>query len=229
MSVNIKAHFETFSDAELLARTVVERIKIACESAIETRGMFHFVLAGGTTPKRCYELLATSNLSWDKFHVYFGDERCLPVGDAERNDTMAKNVWLDRVSIPDTQIHSIPAQLGPNEGAIRYSKVLDQAPQPDLVLLGLGEDGHTASLFPHNEALDNERCAVPVFDAPKPPSQRISMSKGYINSAREKWFLVSGSGKRGAMTQIINGEPLPAAQIVGACWLVEEASMPEMI
>jgi len=220
---------ETFRDAVILAQMTVDRVQLACEKAIQERGYFHLVLAGGTTPKRCYQLLVNAKLAWDKLHIYFGDERCLPVGDAERNDTMAKHVWLDHVSIPAAQIHTIPAELGPNEGAARYSCLLNQAPQLDLILLGLGEDGHTASLFPHNPALDDEHLAVPVFDAPKPPPERISMGKGYINGAREKWFLVSGSGKREAMAQIIDGLPLPAAQITGARWLVEDASMPEMI
>ncbi|MDX8403696.1 MAG: 6-phosphogluconolactonase [Mariprofundaceae bacterium] len=229
MSVNNKLHLELFSDAEMLAKTIVERIKIACESAVKARGVFHLALAGGTTPKRCYELLAMESLPRDGLHIYFGDERCLSVGDAERNDTMAKHVWLDQVSIPESHIYSIPAELGPNEGAARYSDLLDQAPQLDLILLGLGEDGHTASLFPHHSALDDEHLAVPVFDAPKPPPERISMGKGYINGAREKWFLVSGSGKREAMAKILDSLPLPAAQITDARWLVENASMPETI
>lgn len=224
----IKSQLETFLDAELLARTVTERIKLACESAIEARSAFHIALAGGTTPKRCYELLAHENLPWDKLHIYFGDERCLAVGDAERNDTMAKNAWLDKVSIPDNQIHSMPAELGSNEGATQYTILLNQAPQLDLVLLGLGEDGHTASLFPNNPALQDERHAVPVFDAPKPPPERISMGLAYINSAREKWFLVSGSDKRDAMAEILNQDQLPAAMITAAHWFVEEASLPAM-
>lgn len=228
MSIN-PSHIELFSDSELLARSVTERIQSACESAIEARGAFHLALAGGTTPKRCYELLATLNLSWDRLHIYFGDERCLSVGDAERNDTMVRSVWLDRVSIPEAQIYSIPAELGPNEGAVRYSMLLNQAPRLDLVLLGLGEDGHTASLFPNNPALDDERSAVPVFDAPKPPSERISMGREYINRAREKWFIVSGSGKRDAMVRMIDGDSLPATQISNAIWMVEEASMPEVM
>jgi 6-phosphogluconolactonase len=218
---------ELFSDPELLARNVAGRIRRACESAVESRGEFHIALAGGRTPERCYELLAAMNLSWDKLHIYFGDERCLPVGNEERNDTMAKHVWLGRVSIPESQIYSIAAELGPNQGAAHYSGLLDRAPQLDLILLGLGEDGHTASLFPNNPALDDGRSAVAVFNAPKAPAERISMGREYINRAREKWFIVSGSGKCDAMDRIMNGDPLPAAQITTARWLVEEASMPE--
>ncbi len=226
MSIN-QLSLELFPDSELLAQNVTGRIRRACESAVESRGEFHLALAGGTTPKRCYELLATLNLSWDRLYIYFGDERCLPVGDEERNDTMAKSAWLDRVSIPESQIYSIPAELGPNQGAVHYSRLLDQAPRLDLILLGLGEDGHTASLFPNNPALDDERSAVPVFNAPKAPPERVSMGRGYINRAREKWFLVSGSGKCDAMGRIMSGDPLPAAQITAARWLVEEVSIPE--
>jgi len=226
MSIN-QSSLELFPDSELLARNVTGRIRRACESAVESRGEFHIALAGGRTPKRCYELLATMNLSWERLHIYFGDERCLPVGDEERNDTMAKHVWLDRVSIPESQIYPIPAELGPNQGAVDYSRLLDRAPRLDLILLGLGEDGHTASLFPNSPALDDECSAVPVFNAPKAPAERVSMGRGYINRAREKWFLVSGSGKCDAMGRIMDGDPLPAAQITAAHWLVEAASMPE--
>ena len=221
-----KSKIELFSDAEVLAKTVTQRIKIACKTAVEKRGAFHLVLAGGTTPKRCYELLADENLPWDKLHIYFGDERCLAIGDDERNDTMAKNAWLDKVSIPDSQIHSMPAEEGPNAGAKIYSVLLAKAPQLDLVLLGLGEDGHTASLFPDNPACQDTRYAVPVFDAPKPPPERLSMGQAYINKARDQWFIVTGSGKCDAIEKIMSGEPLPAALFKRARWLVEKASMP---
>ena len=221
-----QSDLEIFADAEVLAKTVTRRIKLACELAVEARGAFHLVLAGGTTPKRCYELLAEEDLAWDKLHIYFGDERCLSIGDLERNDTMAKNAWLDKVSIPDSQIHSIPAEEGPDAGAERYSVVLENAPSLDLVLLGLGEDGHTASLFPGNTACQDTRYAVPVFNAPKPPPERISMGQTYINQARSQWFIVTGSGKHDAIEQIMHGEPLPATMFKRAQWLVEEASMP---
>jgi len=221
-----QSNLELFSDADVLAKTVTQRIRSACESAIEARGAFHLVLAGGTTPKHCYELLAKEDLPWHKLHIYFGDERCLTVGDVERNDTMAKEAWLDKVSIPANQIHSMPAELGPDAGAKRYNTLLAKAPQLDLVLLGLGEDGHTASLFPNNPALQDARNAVPVFDAPKPPPERISMGKSYINKARNQWFIVTGSGKCDAMTQIMSGQPLPATLFEQAHWLVEKASMP---
>lgn len=216
-------NIETFSNVELLARTAAKRIKEACKTAIKARGTFHLALAGGTTPKRCYELLASMHLPWSKLHIYFGDERCLPAGHAERNDTMAKQVWLDHVAIPNTQIHAMPAELGPNEGAARYTHILEKAPQLDLILLGLGEDGHTASLFPHNPALDDKHLAVPVFDAPKPPSKRVSMGVHYINTAREKWFLVAGKNKHDAMAKMIDAAPLPATQITNAQWLVESS------
>lgn len=225
--MTISDNLQSFDDAELLAKGVIERIKKACESAIDCRGAFHLALAGGTTPKRCYELLASENLPWDRLHIYYGDERCLEAGDVERNDTMANAVWLDKVSIPTAQIHSVPAHLGPVEGAASYARVLDLAPQLDLVLLGLGEDGHTASLFPNNVAIQAQARAVPVFDAPKPPPERISMGLAYINDAREKWFLVSGAGKRTAMAEIMQGADLPAAKITDARWFVEAASLPE--
>ena len=221
-------HIETFVDADVLAHIIVERIKRACVSAIKESGEFHVELAGGTTPKRCYELLAKDDVDCNKMHIYFGDERCLPVGHAERNDSMAKAAWLDHVAIPASQIHCIAADLGAIEGAASYAHTLKHAPQLDLVLLGLGEDGHTASLFPENKALNMEGFAVTLFDAPKAPAERISMGKDYLNQASDKWFIVSGAGKRDAMIRIMDGDLLPAAQITDAHWLLEECSLPEV-
>jgi 6-phosphogluconolactonase len=220
-------NIKTFPDAAAIAAAVALRLQQYCTDTVKQRGAFRLALAGGTTPTECYRLLSGMDMPWQQVHIYFGDERCLSVGDPERNDTMARDALLDQVPIPPSQIHSMPAELGPVEGATQYSNLLQQTPQLDLILLGLGEDGHTASLFPNNPALDDECPAVPVFNAPKAPPERVSLGRGYINSAREKWFLVSGSGKRDAMGQIMNGDPLPAAQISAARWLVEEASMPE--
>ncbi|MCF7821222.1 MAG: 6-phosphogluconolactonase [Mariprofundaceae bacterium] len=219
-------NIKTFPDAAAIAAAAALRLQQYCSDTVKQRGAFHLALAGGTTPTACYRLLSGMDMPWQQVHIYFGDERCLPAGDPERNDTMARDALLDHVPIPPPQIHSIPAELGPVEGAMQYSSLLQQAPQLDLILLGLGEDGHTASLFPDNPALDDDGSAVPVFNAPKAPPERVSMGRGYINRAREKWFLVSGAGKREAMGQIMNGNSLPAARITAARWLVEEASIP---
>ena len=125
---------------------------------------------------------------------------------------MARTTWLNHVSIPADQIHDIPAELGNIEGAKAYAKTLAGVPAFDLVLLGLGEDGHTASLFP-NQAVDNSADVVPVFDAPKPPADRITMSQQRLSNTREVIFLVTGAGKQEAVDNWRNGVAIPATLI----------------
>jgi len=116
------------------------------------------------------------------------------------------------VAIPANQIHDIPAELGNVEGARAYTKTLAGVPQFDLVLLGLGEDGHTASLFP-DQPVDNSSDAVPVFDAPKPPAERITVSQQRLSNTREVIFLVTGAGKQEAVNNWRNGHAIPATLI----------------
>jgi len=207
-----------FADTEALARAVAEQVARAAETAMAERGVFHLVLAGGSTPKHCYELMRDMDLPWQAMHIWFGDERCLPVGDAERNDTMAEQALLTHVPLELSHIHRMLAELGPDAGAAMYTKELKHAPAMDLVLLGMGEDGHTASLFPGNPALNDPRLAVPVFDSPKPPSERISMGLGLLNDAGRRIVMVAGDGKQGAWTRIQSGEALPVALLKQPEW-----------
>ncbi|MDX8406855.1 MAG: 6-phosphogluconolactonase [Mariprofundaceae bacterium] len=207
-----------FADAEALARAVAEQVAVAAKAAMVERGTFHLVLAGGSTPKRCYELMREMDMPWQAMHIWFGDERCLPPGDAERNDTMAGQALLMHVPLPAAHIHRMPAELGPDAGAASYAKELEHAPAMDLVLLGMGEDGHTASLFPGNPALTDARPAVPVFDSPKPPPERISMGLGLLNDAHRRIVMVAGEGKRAAWNRIQSGEALPAALLKQPEW-----------
>ncbi|MFN3398523.1 MAG: 6-phosphogluconolactonase, partial [Sulfurimicrobium sp.] len=121
--------------------------RLAAES-IAARGAFRIVLAGGNTPRAIYERLRDIETAWQSWHIYFGDERCLPSGHAERNSAMASETWLAHTGIPATQIHVIPAELGAEEAARQYALSIESLEMFDLVLLGLGPDGHTASLFP---------------------------------------------------------------------------------
>jgi len=211
-----------FPDAGALAAAGAEYIGRICGTAVAEHGAFHLVLAGGNTPGRCYELLTAMDLPWRKLHIYFGDERCLPAGDIGRNDRMARAAWLDHVSIPADQIHPIPAELGPDEGAALYSRILTGIPSLDLVLLGVGEDGHTASLFPSNPALADERLAVPVFSAPKPPPERVSMGLTALNGAERRMVMAAGISKRDALRRISDGEEaLPAARLRDCLWYVD--------
>ncbi|HUX90733.1 MAG TPA: 6-phosphogluconolactonase [Gallionellaceae bacterium] len=191
----------------------------ASQQAIRQRGAFHLVLAGGTTPRRVYELLKTKDANWKAWHVYFGDERCLPAGHAERNSRMAAQAWLDHVNIPARQIHIITAEHGAEAAASSYAKILSKVNTFDLVILGLGEDGHTASLFPHHDwgTLPDAPATLAVHDAPKPPPERVSLSAQRLSQTRELLFLVSGAAKRQAVIDWRNGKSIPAAAIAPDC------------
>lgn len=200
--------YPTRDDLEARAAVAIARIG---QQAIAARGRFAIVLAGGATPGGVYRRLASLAADWRGWHVYFGDERCLPAGDAGRNDRMARDAWLDHVPIPAEQVQSVPAELGPSEAATRYAEVLRGVDRFDLVLLGLGEDGHVASLFPGGPA---ERAdVIAVFDAPKPPPERVSLSASRLSRACEVFFIVSGATKRRAVTAWRRGDALPARQI----------------
>ena len=165
-----------YPDAALLYRRAAEGIERVAAESIALRGVFSIVRAGGGTPQAVYRLLCQIRTEWSAWHVYFGDERCLPPDHPERNSVMAAQAWLERVAIPSAQIHRIPAHLGAETAASQYSSVLDGMADFDLVLLGLGQDGHTASLFPGHEwgNLEGQPAALAVHDAPKPPSDRVS-------------------------------------------------------
>ncbi|MDX8382556.1 MAG: 6-phosphogluconolactonase, partial [Ghiorsea sp.] len=211
--------FFDHADADAVALATVEAVIKAAQQAIAERGVFHWVLAGGTTPKQAYILLRDAEIEWAKEHVWFGDERCLPVGDQERNDHMADQALLQHVAIPKEQIHGIAAEMGAEKAAALYHNTLNMYPAMDLVLLGMGEDGHTASLFPNNPALQSENMAVAVFNSPKPPSDRVSMGYTVLNHAKQCIVLVTGEGKRHAWQQIQAGVDLPVARVSNALWL----------
>ncbi len=212
-------------DPMLLGAAVAERISRLADEAISERGVFHLALAGGETPRRCYEQLRHHAIDWLNVHIYFGDERCLPKGDAQRNDSMARNALFEHVALPEGNIHVMQAELGAAEAAARYMMVLNGI-RLDLVLLGMGEDGHTASLFPGNPAIASADAVVPVYQAPKPPAERVSLGMSTLNAARAKLFLVAGEGKRSALERILLGETLPAAQVAGAEWHFDRAALP---
>jgi 6-phosphogluconolactonase len=205
-------------DSNALEKTVAAEILRAATQALRKRGAFHVVLAGGTTPRRIYEALRASRQQWASWHVWFGDERCLPPDDAGRNSRMAMDAWLALVSIPPAQIHPIAAELGAEAAAADYARQLEVVDQFDLVLLGLGEDGHTASLFPGHDwgVADDAPAVLAVADAPKPPPQRVSLSARRLAAAREVIFVVSGAGKQPALDAWQAGAAIPAAAIAPA-------------
>ncbi|VAW88168.1 6-phosphogluconolactonase, eukaryotic type [hydrothermal vent metagenome] len=192
-------------------------------AAIEARGICHMIVPGGNTPAGCFAALAKISLPWDKLHCYPGDERCYQVGHAERNDVMIEASFLSR--LPGIHFHPMPAELGAEQAALAYQATIKAVDLFDIAFLGMGEDGHTASLFPGNAALAETASVVAVHDSPKPPADRISMSMPVLRQARLRVVLAAGRSKASIMERVRSGEPLPVNQVGDIHWFVDEASL----
>lgn len=203
------------NDADWLAQALAFVAQAEAE-AIVMRNEFHIALAGGSTPRRLYQALAAEHHDWSRWVVWYGDERCLPPGHAERNSAMAEAAWLDRAVESGLKHFPIPAELGATAAATAYADVLAGVNRFDLVLLGLGEDGHTASLFPgHDWGREPDAPAtLAVFDAPKPPPERVSLSARRLGAARQVLFLVTGAGKREAVAEWRRSGSISAASVM---------------
>lgn len=204
-------HWDIKDNAEQVAQATVQRVLESATRAITERGCFRLVLAGGTTPHLAYQRLAQLDIDWSNWLFYYGDERCLPADHEERNSVMVKRAWLDKINIDDTQHFPVPAELGPVEGAERYAHTLANIDAFDLVLLGMGEDGHTASLFP-NQTWQEDARVIAVFDAPKPPPERISLGPALIHGAGKRCFIVTGEGKADAVRRWRESGDLPISR-----------------
>lgn len=217
-------------DAAGAAAAAAGMIELEATAALAARGRFAIVVTGGTAAQPVYERLARCDTDWSRWHVYFSDERCRPPGHDERNDTMARAAWLDRVSIPPSQIHSIPAELGAEAGAAAYARVLTDAPRFDFTLLGLGEDGHVASVFPRNrgdaqratdtrdepraaETHDAAPDAFGVHDAPKPPPERVTLSLPCLSRSERIAVVAVAYHKRAAVAQMRDGADIPVNRL----------------
>ena len=198
--------------ADLIAQTVCERILALAKDAIAEREQFKFVLAGGKTPEKVYRLLAKSDADWSKWFIYHGDERVLPVEDLHRNSVMAAKAFLNAVAIPKTQIFDIPTECGTEESAAAYRPIVENAMPFDLVLLGMGEDGHVASLFPDHIHAEND-VVYSIYNSPKPPSERITLSAKALSNTQDLFFLIQGVNKRAALKRWRDGEDLPVATV----------------
>jgi len=203
--------WQVCADTDGLAAAAAQRILAAARAAIAARGDFHLVLAGGETPLPVYRLLAAADAQWWGWHLYFGDERWLPAGHPGRNETAIRREWLDRSPIPAAQIHAIAPEVDPERAAARYRELLRGVAEFDLVLLGLGADGHTASLFPG--AAWSAEAVQTVRDAPGPYPVRITLGPGRLRRSRMLLFLVAGAGKRAALAAWRGGAELPAARV----------------
>jgi len=203
-------------DAEAVAGSVATTVAAALAGGART-----LVLAGGTTPALAYAKLAAMAVEWGRVTVLFGDERCVPPDDPASNYRMAVETLLGRVT--PAGVLRMPAELGPEAGAAAYDAVVGRFQPLDLVLLGVGEDGHCASLFPGSAALAAPGWAVGVRDAPKPPPDRVSLTLGCLRNARRAIFIATGAGKADAVRRARAGE-VPAGMVPGAEWLLDRAA-----
>ncbi len=232
-----------FDDKHTLSKHAAEYIMRIAKESIELRGRFTIALTGGTTPGEAYSLLGSepirSQIDWQLVHIFWGDERCVPHTDPESNYYLAQETLFDKVAIPKSQIHPVPADQPDREAASQsYSAEMqstfgtNEVPRFDLIHLGMGPEGHTASLFPHQDSLHEEHRLVMPVSVPKPPPDRLTFTPPLLNAARNVLFLVSGSEKADALHAILEGEYQPdeyPAQIVRptngeVVWMLDRAA-----
>ena len=212
----------TCADAEAVAVRAAEEVLRHLRTARTERRPVHVALSGGRTPRRTYELLAGSPSEWSDVAVWFADERCVAREDEQSNYRMVAQSLLDPAGIAPERVHRMLGELGPEEGARRYAAELlagvptertsTRGPGPpvlDLIVLGIGEDGHVASLFPDAPTLSDESgVCLPVRDSPKPPPERITLSLSVLRAARRCLLLATGASKADAVTAMV-AEPSP--------------------
>jgi 6-phosphogluconolactonase len=228
---------EVLPDQAALVARALELILSKINAAIEQRGMFTIALAGGSTPKPLYEAIAHQNLPWDKIHVFWGDERYVPCDHPDSNEGMARRAWLDKVDIPAANIHSMPtSEDDPAISAAKHEQQLQEFfhcslgefPALDVILLGMGDDAHTASLFPHTEALKVSDRLITVGN--KDGNPRITFTYPFINAARCVIFVVAGANKKPALAQVFAPEadsstyPSRLIQPQGELWWLLDAA-----
>jgi 6-phosphogluconolactonase len=228
-------------NAEQVAHQAAQRIARLVQEATTRRERFSLVLSGGSTPHELYKLLAEEpyrgQIPWSQVHLFWADERCVSAEDPDSNYRLAHEAFIDHVPIPPDNVHRARGELEPERASRSYEQVLQDffcGPQSrfDLVLLGLGDDGHTASLFPHSSVLYEKRRLVVAVQAhyEDRPTQRLTLTLPAINSARQVFFLVTGQAKAEIVRAVLEGPPgsLPAQQIQPTAgqltWLLDKAA-----
>lgn len=220
------AIIKTYSDSKMLAIEAASHIVQCAQESISNHGFFSLVLAGGSTPRATYEVLATvqfvQRIEWEKVHIFWGDERCVASNHEDSNYRMAFDIMLKHLPIPVKQIYRMKGEIEPKEAAKEYENWMQsffagRAPRFDLILLGLGYDGHTASLFPGTRAVSETRRLVLDNYVRKLSTWRLTMTPQLINQAANVNFLVSGKGKAEILRRVLAGRYAPEefpAQII---------------
>lgn len=217
-----------YSDADTLSQEAAQYIVRVATESIASHRRFTLALSGGSTPKKLYTLLGAepyrSQIDWALVDIFWSDERCVPPGNAESNYLMAQQVLLSKIPIPANQIHRMPAdQTDRNAASYAYTLEMQQTigsdgvPIFDLIQLGMGPEGHTASLFPHQPSLHEQQRLVMPVSVPKPPPDRLTFTPRLLNAAKHVLFLVTGAEKQDAVKVVLEGDYQPdeyPAQIV---------------
>lgn len=214
-------NIHVYPNKEKLVVATTERMVDSIEQAIQQNGLCNIALSGGNTPGGVFSLLASNpyrdRVDWGRLHIFWGDERMVPPEHQDSNFRLVKETLLDRINMPDENVHRMRGEIAPEEAAAEYAELLrdhfkDSPPCFDLMLLGLGEDGHTASLFPGTDAVEEcEKHVVAVF-VPKLSAWRVTLTLPVLNAAREIFFLVSGKSKA-EMVQCIMSNKQPTKKI----------------
>lgn len=232
-----------YSNLEEASRAAAQRFELLARQNVATKGLFAAALSGGTTPRRLFELLAEPEraIPWDHTHLFQVDERCVPPTDPQSNYRMIRETLLSRAPIPEANFHRITAEMpARNEAARRYSEEMarilksnrGEFPRLDLILLGMGPDGHTASLFPGSPALGERKLWVVENFSERLKSWRITLTLPVLNAAAQIIFLVAGDDKADTLRRVLEGSggeaPLPARLVLpadgGVAWAVDAAA-----
>jgi 6-phosphogluconolactonase len=236
-------HIAIYPDIDTLSHDAAQHIVRIANESIATYGRFTMALSGGTTPRKTYELLGSEpysrQINWTLVHIFWGDERCVPPESPDSNYRMAHEALLSKIPIPAVQVHRMLANKPDRDAASQeYVEEMqrvfatDDIPSFDLIQLGMGPEGHTASLFPHQEALHEERRLAMPVSVPKPPPDRLTFTPPLLNAARNILFLVTGSDKADALHAVLEGPYQPdeyPVQIVRplngeVVWMVDTAA-----
>ena len=232
---------QVYKDAQELSQAAAKWIVGLIAETLKVRDRFTIALSGGSTPKLLHKILAAApyndQIDWSKMHIFWGDERAVPFEDDRNNAKMAYDTLLNFVAVPASQIHVMRTDIGPEESALEYEKILhqyfDKTPNTfDLVLLGMGDDGHTLSLFPGTAIVHEEKAWAKAFFLPAQDMYRITLTKTIVNRAAHIAFLTTGAGKAHALKEVLKGvynpDLYPSQEIKPVNgelhWFVDEAA-----
>ncbi|MGH7244954.1 MAG: 6-phosphogluconolactonase [Phycisphaerales bacterium] len=229
----------SYTDLSAAAHACADRVAHLLRDMIASRGVAHIALSGGNTPKAMYAVLATLPVNWNAVQFWWGDERCVPQGDKDSNERMATESLLSRLKVPAGNIHRLPTSLSPAECAAAYDAELRRAceidlksnqPIIDVLLLGIGPDGHTLSLFPNSPTLEEATKAVAPTQAPptSPVKHRVTLTLPAARAARYRLFLASGADKKSVVRGCLSEPPAdqPSARVGEAEWFLDAAATP---